>query len=220
MKLAPSILSADLADLTTALAQCRDGGASLIHFDVMDGHFVPNLTFGIPVLESVVRHSELPVDVHLMVEDPDALLDAYLDAGAAQVSVHYEAARHLDRTLNRIREKGARCGVALNPATPAEALTEVLEALDFVVVMSVNPGFSGQPFLPYTLKKTRRLKRMAQERGTTLEVEMDGGLGRDTIRSAVKAGADICVAGSAVFGTPDPVKTMGELRRRALGDEA
>lgn len=218
MKLAPSILSADLADLATAARQCEAGGADMIHFDVMDGHFVPNLTFGIPVLAALSRRTELPIDVHLMVEEPDALLDDYVEAGAARVAVHWEAAAHLDRSLGRIREKGALAGVALNPATPVEVLTDVLGALDFVVLMSVNPGFSGQPFLPYVLEKSRRLQRMAAEAGKAVEIEMDGGLGPGTILQAVQAGVEVCVAGSAVFGQRDPVEAMGALRREATGD--
>jgi ribulose-phosphate 3-epimerase len=218
MKLAPSILSADLADLATAARQCQEGGADLIHFDVMDGHFVPNLTFGIPVLAALCRRASLPVDVHLMVRDPDRLLDGYLEAGAARVAVHWEAAVHLDRTLARIREGGALAGVALNPATPVENVFDLAERLDFVLLMSVNPGFSGQPFLPYTLDKARRLQRWIAETGAPVEVEMDGGLGPRTIRQAVEAGVDTCVAGSAVFGAPDPLAAMAELRRLASGE--
>jgi len=220
MKLAPSILAADLADLAHAVQLCEQGGAELVHFDVMDGHFVPNLTFGVPVLEAVVRRTHLPVDVHLMVENPDRLLEDYLKAGAAMVSVHWEAARHLDRTLRLIRDRGARAGVVLNPATPVEVLSDILPSTDFVLLMSVNPGFAGQPFLPYVLDKARRLRGMIEERGLMVEIEMDGGLGRKTIRSAVEAGVDICVAGSAVYGTEDPAATMAQLRRLAIGEDA
>lgn len=218
MKLAPSILSADLADLAGAIALCEEGGADLVHFDVMDGHFVPNLTFGIPVLAALRRRTRLPLDVHLMVEDPDRLLDEYLEAGADRVAVHWEAAVHLDRTLARIREAGASAGVVLNPATPVDLVEGILERLDFVLLMSVNPGFSGQPFLPYTLDKARRLRRWINERRLPVEIEMDGGLGPATIRQAVAAGVDVCVAGSAVFGTPDPLAAMAELRLIAQGE--
>ena len=220
MKLAPSILAADLADLGAALTQCEDGGADLVHFDVMDGHFVPNLTFGIPVLEALGRRTTLPIDVHLMVAEPDRLLDAYLAAGAAWVSVHWEAATHLDRTLSVIRDAGARAGVALNPTTPVEVLADTLHNLDFVVLMSVNPGFAGQAFLPRVLEKARRLRAMIRERGLDVAIEMDGGVGNDNIRQVVAAGAQVCVAGSAVFGAEDPAAAMRQLKIAARQDEA
>ncbi len=219
MRLAPSLLAADLADLAGALELCEAGGADLVHFDVMDGHFVPNLTFGIPVLKALATFTRLPIDVHLMVSNPDRLLDGYLEAGAAWVSVHWEAATHLDRTLARIRQAGARAGVVLNPATPVELLADTLPNLDFVLLMSVNPGFGGQGFLPYVLSKAERLREMIEQRKLPVTIEMDGGIGHDNIRQVTASGVDVCVAGSAVFGKEDPAAAMRRLRRRATVDK-
>jgi ribulose-phosphate 3-epimerase len=215
MKLAPSILAADLADLAGAVALCEAGGAELVHFDVMDGHFVPNLTFGIPVLKALSARTRLPMDVHLMVSNPDRLLDDYLKAGAARVAVHWEATPHLDRQLERIRKGGALAGVALNPTTPVEILADTLPRLDYVLLMSVNPGFSGQTFLPHVLNKARRLRGMIESGGFSVEIEMDGGIDRVTIDSVRSAGVDVSVVGSAIFGAGDPLAIMTELRERA-----
>lgn len=215
MLLAPSILAADLADLETAVEICERGKADFLHVDVMDGHFVPNLTIGIPVVEALARRTDLPLDVHLMVSNPERLLDHYLDAGASWLSVHWEAATHLDRLLTRIHEKGARAGVALNPATPIEVLEDILPALDFVLIMSVNPGFAGQKFLPYSLDKVRRLRAKVRGRNLDVTIAMDGGVGLDNIGQVAAAGVDFCVAGSAVFGSEDPAAAIEALRSRA-----
>lgn len=215
MLLAPSILAADLTDLGGAVDLCEQGGADVVHVDVMDGHFVPNLTFGVPVVRQLAGRTNLPLDVHLMVSDPGRLLDAYVDSGASWVSVHWEATAHADRLLARIRQGGARAGLVLNPATPVEVLKDVLPSCDFVLLMSVNPGFAGQQFLPYVLDKVKRLKEMIRDRDLDVEIEIDGGIGEHTIAQAVNAGADICVAGSAIFGAEDPLDAMRRLRRLA-----
>jgi ribulose-phosphate 3-epimerase len=203
MILAPSILSADFGHLADEIARAERGGAGLVHVDVMDGHFVPNLTVGIPVVAAVRRATRLPIDVHLMIEHADLYIDAFADAGASWVSVHVEALPHLQRTVARLRERGCRPGAAVNPATPLTALEEILPELDYVLVMSVNPGFGGQRFLPASLDKVRRLKQRLGERGLRTEIEVDGGVDAGNARALVEAGADVLVAGSAVFGQGD-----------------
>lgn len=225
MKISPSILAADLADLGAALRVCETGGADMVHVDVMDGHFVPNLSFGFPVLAALSRRTSLPMDVHLMVEDPGRLLDEYLAAGANRVAVHWEATPHLDRVLGRIREAGAAAGVALNPATPVELLADALPSLDFVLLMSVNPGFAGQKFIPGALDKAWRLRQLIEREagrlaGHRVEIEMDGGIGRDNIHRLAAVGVDTAVAGSAVFGSDDPATAISTLKTNAVTDTA
>jgi ribulose-phosphate 3-epimerase len=213
--LAPSILAADLSRLGEELRAVERGGASLVHVDVMDGRFVPNISLGPVVVEAVRRCCSLPPDVHLMIENAERYLDAFVDAGAASISVHVEALPHLQRAVDHLRGRGVRPGVALNPSTPISTLDEILPEVDFVLLMSVNPGFSFQKFLPATLDKVRRLHRLIAERGLKARIQVDGGVNRDNIRSVVDAGVEIVVAGAAAFGGGDP-----EAATRALLEAA
>ncbi|MGH9649137.1 MAG: ribulose-phosphate 3-epimerase [Terriglobales bacterium] len=215
IELAPSILSADFARLGEQAQAAVEGGATLLHVDVMDGHFVPNITIGPPVVASLRKATEVPLDVHLMIENPDLFVPAFVDAGADWISVHQEACAHLHRSLELIRSKGVRVGVVLNPATPVQTLGEVLDLVDFVLVMSVNPGFGGQKFIPASLDKVRKLVTMRNAKGAGFRIEVDGGIGRDNIGEVVRAGTEILVAGNAVFGKGDPKKNTEELLRAA-----
>jgi ribulose-phosphate 3-epimerase len=202
--IAPSILSADFARLGEQIAQAERGGAGVVHVDVMDGHFVPNLTVGPVVVKAVRRATKLPIDVHLMIENADRYLDAFADAGASWISVHVEALPHLHRTITHLKSRGVRAGVVVNPSTPLGSLEEILPEADYVLLMSVNPGFGGQKFIPGSLDKIRRLKRTIAERRLATQIEVDGGVDAGNIRTLVDAGADVLVAGSAVFDGGDP----------------
>ncbi|MCF6290485.1 MAG: ribulose-phosphate 3-epimerase [Desulfobacterales bacterium] len=210
--IAPSILSADFARLGEEIRAVAAAGADVIHVDVMDGHFVPNITIGPLVVEAVRRITDLPLDVHLMIEEPDRYLEDFAAAGADWITVHVEVCRHLHRTVARIRELGKKAGVVLNPATPLSTLDLILGDVDLVMLMSVNPGFGGQSFIPFTVDKVRRLREMIVSRNLEAGIELDGGIGPDTIAAVAAAGANIFVAGSAVFGRPDYGKVIAEMK--------
>ena len=211
VEIAPSILSADFTRLGEEIAAAERGGAPIVHVDVMDGHFVPNITVGLPVVKSLARATRLPLDTHLMISEPGRYAEQFVEAGARMVSVHVEADPHIHRTLTAIRKRGAQAGVVINPATPLGALDEALQFADYVLVMSVNPGFGGQEFIPTSLEKIRRLRRTIDERGLNVRIEVDGGVGLDNIGKLAAAGAEVFVAGTAVFGQGDPARAVRDL---------
>jgi len=214
--IAPSILSADFAALGHAIAAAERGGADLIHVDVMDGHFVPNITIGPAVVRSIKRVATVPLDVHLMITDPDRYIDAFAEAGAAMMSVHVEVLPHLHRTVHAIKALGVKAGVVINPGTPVRAIEEIAGDVDFVVVMSVNPGLGGQTFIPRSESKVREVRALLDRAGNQAPVEIDGGVDLQTVGRVVAAGARILVAGAAVFHTPDPERATRELKAAAL----
>ena len=213
-RIAPSILSADFAHLADEIARCEQGGADLIHIDVMDGCFVPNLTYGTKVIETVRRLTEIPLDVHMMVVEPEKYFDDFARAGANILTIHAEAAPHMHRQVQRIKELGCAAGVALNPATSLEAVSEIAFDLDLLLIMTVNPGFGGQSFVGATLDKIRRARALLEASRSSAALEVDGGIARDTIGNCWRAGADTFVAGNAVFSAHDPAGEIGELRGR------
>jgi ribulose-phosphate 3-epimerase len=215
VEIAPSILSADFRRLGEQIAVVEQAGASIIHVDVMDGHFAPNLTVGPFIVEWVRKTTKLPIDAHLMIENPDNFIGAFARAGANMISVHPEATYHLDRTLNHIRQAGCQAGVVLNPATPLAMIEEVIAEVDYVLLMSVNPGFSGQKFIPSSLDKLRRLRDLIRMKFSPARIEIDGGVGIGNAAEVVAAGAEILVAGSAVFGAENPAEALKELLRAA-----
>jgi len=214
VRIAPSILSADLSRLADEIAMLEEGGADWIHVDVMDGRFVPNLTFGSKVIESVRKLTKLPLDVHLMVVQPENYFDDFAGAGANGMSIHTEVSPHLQRQLNRIRELGCRAGAVVNPGTPLTAVSEVVDDIDLLLVMTVNPGFGGQQFIKGSLDKIRRAREMLGANGSKAFLEVDGGIDRKTIKSVWESGADTFVAGNAIFSAKDPRAEIGELRKR------
>ncbi len=215
IQILPSILAADFVRLGEQVRLVQEAGIEMLHVDVMDGHFVPNFTLGTPITESLRRFTNVKLDHHLMIEDPDTYAPVFIKAGADCVSVHYEVCRNLDRTIHMIREHGAQAGVVINPATPAGLLENVLDIVDYVLVMSVNPGYGGQKFIPNSLRKVKELARMRAERKLNFAIEIDGGIGTQNIAEAASAGVDWFVAGSSVFHAPDPAQAVRDLRRRA-----
>jgi ribulose-phosphate 3-epimerase len=212
VKIAPSILSADFSKLGEEISDVEKGGAELIHVDVMDGHFVPNITIGPLVVESIRPITKLPLDVHLMIENPDQYIESFAKAGANYITVHVEACRHLHRTIQLIKSFGVKAGVVLNPATPVQLIEPIIEELNIVLLMSVNPGFGGQKFIPSVLNKIKQVRDLAKQKGVQLEIEVDGGVNEQTARLCVEAGATILVAGSAVYNQEDRGKAISRLK--------
>ena len=217
VEIAPSILAADFACLGEGIRAVERGGATLLHVDVMDGHFVPNISIGVPVVASLRKATQLPLDVHLMIENPEQYIPLFAEAGADMISVHQEATAHLDRALAMIRDHGCKPGAVINPATPVSMLSEVLGSVDHVLVMSVNPGFGGQKFIPGALEKIRQLKLTRERYNLAFRIEVDGGVGPENVADLVRSGAEILVAGTSIFHTPDPAEAVRAMKQMAGG---
>ncbi len=215
--IAPSVLSADFVNIEKDIRVMEEAGARLLHVDVMDGHFVPNITLGQPVIEAMRKATKLILDVHLMISNAESAFESYINAGADYLTVHYEAVTHLDRVITAIRDKGAKPGVVINPHTPVHFLEEILPKCHHVLIMSVNPGFGGQKFIPASLEKVRKLKAMIQQRGLDVKIEIDGGIGPSNTAETVQAGVDLLVCGSALFGAENPSETFRRLQQIADG---
>ena len=212
VKIAPSILSADFSNLGEDIIAIDKGGADFIHIDVMDGSFVPNISFGFPIMKSIRNITDKVFDVHLMIDNPSQYIDDFIDAGADLITVHYEADRHIDRTINYIKSKGKLAGVALNPGTPVSVLKDLIPSIDMVLIMSVNPGFGGQKFIPYSIDKIREVKELSREKNPNLLIQVDGGIGSGNAKDVIEAGANVLVAGSAVFNGGDVSENIKALR--------
>ncbi|KQL19049.1 ribulose-phosphate 3-epimerase [Cytobacillus solani] len=212
VKIAPSILSADFSKLGEEIKDVERGGADYIHVDVMDGHFVPNITIGPLIVEAIRPTTKLPLDVHLMIENPDQYIESFAKAGADYITVHVEACRHLHRTIHYIKSFGVKAGVVLNPATPVQMIEDIIEDVDMVLLMTVNPGFGGQKFIPSVLRKIAAVKKMADDKGLNIEIEVDGGVNEETAKLCIEAGANVLVAGSAVYNQKDRAKAIAAIK--------
>ncbi|CUU06249.1 ribulose-phosphate 3-epimerase [Candidatus Kryptobacter tengchongensis] len=216
LKLAPSLLSADFSELKNEIRKAEEGGADLFHLDIMDGHFVPNLTFGPMIVKAIRKLTNLPLDSHLMISNPDQYIDEFREAGSDIITVHFEACTHLHRTITKIKQTGAKAGVSINPATPVNAIEEIIDYVDILLIMSVNPGFGGQKFIETSLRKIVQAKKMIMERNLDVEIEVDGGIDLDNVELLLEAGADIIVAGSSIFKSDDVTKTVKKFKEKFL----